>query len=342
MALVNKQPVLYFQTDPRWANISYSAKGESTTIGRAGCGPTSMAMVLATWADPSVTPKTECAWALKNGYKAPHKGTYYSYFVPAAKRYGLTCYQVNSARIYGNANSTAHTIAKNAVDNGDLVIACMGEGLWTSSGHYIVVYGIEGNMVYINDSASSKIARTHGNYLVFKQQVKYYWVIKRPANIPIGETITYTDADYTVKNMDQSGLNCRSGPGLSYQVMKVYPFESEIHISQTTDTGWGKTDAGWINLKNTERVKDLTESETRKLVASMLDNGFKTFGDQISEALKTVRPKVYNTEAEIPEWYRGAFLKVKPVLEGTGSGLGLSEDLLRTLTLLDRLGILQN
>ena len=339
LALVNKQPVSYFQTDPRWANVSYSAKGESTTIGRAGCGPTSMAMVLATWADPSVTPKTECAWALKNGFKAPHQGTYYSYFVPAAKRYGLTCYQVNSARIYGNANSTAHTTAKNAVDNGDLVIACMGEGLWTSSGHYIVVYGIEGNMVYINDPASSKIARTHGNYLVFKQQVKYYWVIKRPANHPLQDAITYTDADYTVKNMDQSGLNCRSGPGLSYQVMKVYPFESEIHISQTTDIGWGKTDAGWINLKNTERVKDLTQKETEKLVSSMLDNGFQTFGDQIIETFKSMMPVVYKSEKDIPDWYLDAYNKISPVLEGKGKSIDLSEDLLRTITLLSRLGV---
>lgn len=340
MAVVSKQPVVYYQTDPRWANISYSAKGESTTIGRAGCGPSSMAMVLATWADPSVTPKTECAWALKNGYKAPHQGTYYSYFVPAAKRYGLTCFRVNTANIYNNPNSSAHTTAKNYLDNGDFVIACMGEGLWTSSGHYVLVYGIEGNMVYINDPASSKIARTHGNYLVFKQQVKYYWVIKRPSNRPLQDTPNYREADFTVKNMDKDGLNCRSGPGLSHQVMKVYPYGSEIHISKTTDTGWGKTEHGWINLTNTERVKDLTESETRTLVSSMLDDGFKTFGDQISEVLKTVRPKVYNTEAEIPEWYREAYLKVKPVLEGTGSGLGVSEDLLRTLTLLDRLGIL--
>ena len=123
---MTKQPVSYLQTDPKWANISYSAKGESTTIGRAGCGPTAMAMVLATWADPAVTPKTEAAWALAHGYKYPHQGTAYSYFVPAAKRYGLECRQITPAYIYGNANSPYHEEAKKALDNGDLVIACMG------------------------------------------------------------------------------------------------------------------------------------------------------------------------------------------------------------------------
>lgn len=178
---MNQQPVSYLQTDLKWKSIPYAVAGESATIGGSGCGPTAMAMVLATWADKTVTPKTECAWALSHGYKAKGQGTYYSYFVPAAKRYNLTCVQLNGASIYGNANSTHHKTAKQAVDSGDLVIACMGKGLWTSSGHYVLMYGVEGNMVYINDPASTKIARTHGNYLVFKQQVKYYWVIKRPA-----------------------------------------------------------------------------------------------------------------------------------------------------------------
>lgn len=177
---MNKQPVSYLQTDGAWSNISYSAKGESTTIGRAGCGPTAMAMVLATWADKSVTPKTECAWALANGYKAPHQGTYYSYFVPAANRYGLGCRRLNTASIYGNASSQVHQEAKKEIDKGNLVIACMGKGLWTSSGHYVLVWKIDGNTIYINDPASTRLARTQGDYSLFKQQVKYYWTIIAP------------------------------------------------------------------------------------------------------------------------------------------------------------------
>lgn len=179
---MTKQPVSYLQTDPKWANISYSAKGESTTIGRAGCGPTAMAMVLATWADPAVTPKTEAAWALAHGYKYPHQGTAYSYFVPAAKRYGLECRQITPAYIYGNANSPYHEEAKKALDSGDLVIACMGKGLWTSSGHYVLVWRIEGNLVFINDPASTRQARIRGNYQTFRQQVKLYWIIRCPKN----------------------------------------------------------------------------------------------------------------------------------------------------------------
>ena len=33
---MDKAPVSYLQTDPRWKSVSYSAKGESTTIGASG------------------------------------------------------------------------------------------------------------------------------------------------------------------------------------------------------------------------------------------------------------------------------------------------------------------
>ena len=180
---MNPKPVSYLQTDARWGWNDYSAPGEKTTIRASGCGPTAMAMVLATWADKSVTPETECAWALKHGYKAPRQGTYYGYFVPAAARYGLKARQLNWVNIYGNSKSTYHEEARKAVEAGHLVIACMGKGLWTSSGHYVLVWKVQGNTIYINDPASTRAVRTQGDYNLFKQQVKYYWVIERPENM---------------------------------------------------------------------------------------------------------------------------------------------------------------
>jgi len=48
----------------------------------------------------------------------------------------------------------------------------------------------------------------------------------------------------------------------------------------------------------------------------------------------------YKTLAEVPEWYKPAVRKAvnKGALNGTGGGLNVSEDLCRTLTVLDRLG----
>lgn len=251
---MNKQPVSYLQTDPKWSNVSYSAKGESTTIGRSGCGPTAMSMVLATWADKNVTPKTECAWALAHGYKAPHQGTYYGYFVPAAKRYGLVCTQVNSVSIYGNANAKVHDLAKEAVENGDLVIACMGKGLWTSSGHYVLVWEIEGNLICINDPASTKMTRTHGNYLTFKRQVKYYWIIRRPAGKKEEPDMTETETRKIVKEEVAAQMGLLKPK--TYDTLEELPYGQDT-VKKLMDLGV---------LKGTGKGLDLTLDMLRVLI----------------------------------------------------------------------------
>ena len=180
---MNKKPVSYLQIDARWKFADYSARGEKTTIGASGCGPTAMSMVLAEWADPKVTPLTECRWALAHGFKAPKSGTYYSYFVPAARRYGLACTQLNSASIYGSGGSGLHAQVLAALAQGDLIIACMGKGNWTSSGHYVLLWDVDPgkDIAYVNDPASTLARRTRGSWKLFKTQVKFYWRIRRPA-----------------------------------------------------------------------------------------------------------------------------------------------------------------
>lgn len=227
------KPTSYLQTDPRWANVDYSAKGEKTTIGKSGCGPTAMAMVLATWADKSVTPKSECAWALAHGYKAPHQGTYYGYFAAAAKRYGLYCRMLNGASIYGNPNSKYHAEAKAAVDRGNLVIACMGRGLWTSSGHFVLVWKITGNTIYINDPASTRTARTQGDYSLFKQQVKYYFMIK---NTAVLQQPKKEDDDMDIKKIIE-----QLTPEMCYSIM----VEAMTYAGNLPEPEWSEKQGYW-------------------------------------------------------------------------------------------------
>ena len=231
---MNTKPVSYLQTDPRWGSLDYSAKGEKTTIGASGCGPTAMAMVLATWADPSVTPKSECAWALAHGYKAPHQGTYYGYFAPAAKRFGLTCRMLNGANLYGKPNSPYHAQAKAAVDRGDLVIACMGKGLWTSSGHFVLVWKIQGNTVYINDPASTRAVRTQGDYALFQTQVKYYFIVEHPAAKP--DTKKEEDEEMDLEKF-LKGLT----PEMCYAILT----EAMAYAAQQPEPEWSRTEGAW-------------------------------------------------------------------------------------------------
>lgn len=174
------RPIYYLQTDPRWKNHDYSAKGEKKTIGSAGCGPTAAAMVIATLQDNNVTPVTTALWSMAHDYKALNQGTYYSYFVPQMSAYGVACKRLNTSNLYGKSSSAAHTEALNALKNGDWVIACMGKGNWTSSGHFILLYGYENGYVYINDPASPKAARVKNTWALFARQVKYMWTVPVP------------------------------------------------------------------------------------------------------------------------------------------------------------------
>ena len=232
---MNKQPVSYLQTDPKWAALDYSAPGEKTTIRASGCGPTAMAMVLATWADKTVTPKTECAWALSHGYKAPHQGTYYGYFVPAASRYGLKARQLNWVNIYGNSKSTYHEKARKAVKEGHLVIACMGKGLWTSSGHYVLVWDIQGDTIYINDPASTLARRTRGSYALFKQQVKYYWIIEKPVS-KLDTEEKEDELDMTINEFLNSLTNEQA-----YKLMQ----KANRHAATLAEPEWSQKEGSW-------------------------------------------------------------------------------------------------
>lgn len=98
--------------------------------------------------------------------------------------------------------------------------------------------------------------------------------------------------------------------------------------------------AGWEKFKDRidRKEKDMTREETTALINEILDKKFDALSSQITQTVKASMPRVYNTESEIPSPYKEAFEKIKPVLNGTGSGYGLTEDMLRILTFLDRLG----
>lgn len=193
---MNKQPIQYFQTDARWKNKSYAVKGESATIGTSGCGPSCAAMLIQTLTGKVFTPEDACKWALEHGYKAYKQGTYYSYFVNQFKEFGIDCGRININNLYGNPTSTYHAKAFERLKQGYYLIACMGKGLWTNSGHYIVVWWEDGK-VKINDPISTKESRTNGDVFTFKSQVKYYWwVDARKHNKTEVEQVIDKEAEY--------------------------------------------------------------------------------------------------------------------------------------------------
>ena len=203
---MNKQPVYYMQTDSRWRNKPYRVNGENTTIGDSGCGPSCAAMLIETLTGKTFTPLDACNWAMKKGYKALNQGTYYSYFVPQFKAFGIECLRLNTANVYGKPTAAVHDQAFSLLKQGYYLIACMGKGRWTSSGHYIVVWWQDGK-VRINDPNSTKDTRINGDIHTFRSQVKYFWAIdarKHNEVIPMNE-ITVEEAKKIVK--EKAGLS---------------------------------------------------------------------------------------------------------------------------------------
>lgn len=132
--------VYYSQIDSRWANHPYTSVGKaSQTIGSSGCGPTSAAMVVST-IKGVVRPDTMGDLYVKYGFRSADNGTYASAFQWTANKYGI-----EFSRVYNVDNMI------NLVRNDYIVVVSCSSGLFTTGGHYIVVYGIEGNTLKIYD-----------------------------------------------------------------------------------------------------------------------------------------------------------------------------------------------
>ena len=211
------KPVDYKQTDPRWGSNTYAADGETSTIKSAGCGPTALADVLAALVSPYIDPLTTASWARQHGYKAYKSGTSYSFFVPCAAAYGVKVRRLNTSNVYGRTAAAVHAQALAELQKGNWLIACMGKGNWTTSGHYIVAYGYKDGMVYIADPASTKATRACNTWALFASQVKYYWVVEVPEQIKqtgIVKTGEYRHEDFVreVQMCLRAGIDGKSGP----------------------------------------------------------------------------------------------------------------------------------
>lgn len=129
--------VSYNQGDPRWAGKPYG----SSTIGPAGCGPTSVAMVLATLTKRGFTPES-VARRYRRFY-VPGAGSSWGLFTTAFQENGLT-----SRNLGTNIEGLRDTIRK-----GGLGIISVDPGHFTGAGHIMVIRGMneDGTKWFIND-----------------------------------------------------------------------------------------------------------------------------------------------------------------------------------------------
>ena len=157
--------IYYSQKVGEYSDIVFCNRSDGTPIKKAGCGVTSMAMVIANLSDPKITPSITNQEAYQGGYCGASGGTHPDYFTVAAKKYNLTIKsktKSNNTDIEKSANEIVNTIR-----NGGLVIINVNPS-WlnhSSSGHYLVAKGLDknGNLIIADPYADSLTTPVRNN-----------------------------------------------------------------------------------------------------------------------------------------------------------------------------------
>lgn len=154
---------LFLQWDERWGYASYG----DDNIGFSGCGPACLSMVIYSLTrDESATPDAIGKYAMEQDYYMSGVGTSWELMTAAP-----LVWNVNVSTLGMDEN-----IMKDSLDCGQLIIASMGPGDFTSSGHFIVLYGYNEDGFFVNDPNSKKRSNQVWDFDTLFGQVRNLWV----------------------------------------------------------------------------------------------------------------------------------------------------------------------
>jgi hypothetical protein len=163
---MNKKPIYYKQSDPKWGKIPYTIDSDKNeTIGASGCGPTSAAMIIASVKDAKITPVEMCKLAIELKDRTANSGTEWEFFGKVATKYSIPFIQSGSTKD-----------AIEALKQGAYVICSMKPGKFTKGGHYILAWDFKDGNLIVHDPASTLQARTFGDIKTFETQCKQYFM----------------------------------------------------------------------------------------------------------------------------------------------------------------------
>ena len=285
----NPQLTYISQIDNRWRYYPYTLTGNSSqTIGSSGCGVASAAMIIDS-IKGYVDIRTLADVFVENGYRSANNGTYWSAYRAVADEFDID---------YAETSYLDRAIE--LLQSDYYIIASCGNGLFTTGGHYIVIYGIEGNTLKIYDpylySGKFETSTRRGkvtvsgntvycsvdnfrNYANYKQFFCYGYDSnsvekenKTTAIITQNVISNITNTNYQVK-ITASSLRIRQGASTSYSQIGSYS-KNRIVTILAVSNNWGKTNDGWICLNYTSRDIDtlnLTNNagQTKKLSRAM-------------------------------------------------------------------------
>jgi hypothetical protein len=156
---------LFLQWDRRWGYERYG----SDVIGITGCCPTCLAMAgYYVTGDASFSPDKVAAFAQRNGYYEKGYGSSWTLISEGGVKLGLDVTEIP-------------LVKKRIVDNLEVnnpIILALGPGDFTSSGHYVVLVGIENGKFRVNDPNSVINSQKLWSYEELEGQIRNLWVIR--------------------------------------------------------------------------------------------------------------------------------------------------------------------
>ncbi len=157
-------PKLY-QWDARWGYSLYGGK----PMGITACGPTCLSMVcLYFFEDAKYTPRYVADFAEENGYYAKGYGSTWTLMSQGGKKLGL-----DVSAIPPNMSNV-----KKLLQEGNLVVFCMGPGDFTSSGHFILLTGVQDGLAVVHDPNSPTRTAQLWDLNLIKDQIQNLWVFR--------------------------------------------------------------------------------------------------------------------------------------------------------------------
>lgn len=151
---------LLLQYDKRWGYGNY---GDSV-IAISGCGPTSVAMVIAGLTGRNdITPYDIAKYAYENGYY--ENGTSWDFFTKGVIKYG----------IIGKEISLSESVMVKELKKGHPIICSMRPGDFTTTGHLILITDYKNGKFKINDPNSKERSNKSWSYQTLNVQIKNLW-----------------------------------------------------------------------------------------------------------------------------------------------------------------------
>ncbi len=153
---------LLLQWDQRWGYTQYG----SGVLGITGCGPTCLSMVaVGLTGNSSFTPNAVAENSLNQGFYVDGAGSSWDLMRSGLETYGLAAEEL----------PLSEDLMISKLEQGHPIIANVGVGDFTDSGHFIVITGYKDGMFTVNDPNSPSRSAEGWYYATLSSQIMNLW-----------------------------------------------------------------------------------------------------------------------------------------------------------------------